>query len=258
MGDTLKKTLLEALESNDGFKEAETEARNALAMADVTANVGDVTSTERGSGARYCYGKPPMSLLDLTVIALTMPDYYDIANPAAESPHDHGALQSVMWRLAAFQSERGHDSDSINNAITTLVSDDPAGKWAEAAEVMAHGAKKYAAWNWSKGMPWTVVLECAVRHALRALSGDMNDPETGLPHRAHLLCNLMFLSHYAADYQEGNDIQYGVVDSSLVETIEDEVFQVEPESPVLDDGVPMPEDPGYPDDEDEEPFDVKF
>ena len=93
---------------------------------------------------------------------------------------------------------------------------------------------------------------------MKAMSGDRNDSESGLPHRAHLLCNLMFLSHYTAEYREGNDIQYGVVEAdSEVEII---TYQLEPESPApgLGDGVPTPEDPGYPDDEDEEPFDIKF
>ena len=83
------------------------------APVNVNRDVGDVTSTARGSGARYCYGKPPMSLLDLTVVALTMPDYYTLCEAAAESPQDHGDLQSVMWRLASFQTSLGEDADSI-------------------------------------------------------------------------------------------------------------------------------------------------
>ena len=35
--------------------------------------------------------------------------------------------------------------------------------------------------------------------------GERNDPESGLSHLAHAICNLMMLIHYETTYPEGDD-----------------------------------------------------
>jgi hypothetical protein len=80
--------------------------------------------------------------------------------------------------------------------------DDP---WMDCAAVFDYGRKKYATWNWAKGMPWSVPMACAVRHCLAILRGEENDPESGLPHRGHVACNLVMLAQYEHTYLEGDD-----------------------------------------------------
>lgn len=73
------------------------------------------------------------------------------------------------------------------------------------ADVFAYGANKYAAWNWTKGMPWSKVIGCLKRHLAAIESGEDIDPESGLPHIGHLMCNALMLEHYRENYKTGDD-----------------------------------------------------
>lgn len=66
----------------------------------------------------------------------------------------------------------------------------------ELVKVLEFGAKKYDSWNWSKGLSFTETFECLQRHAVAWYNGEDKDPETGLSHMAHVLCNAMFLMHF--------------------------------------------------------------
>lgn len=66
----------------------------------------------------------------------------------------------------------------------------------EIAKVLTFGAKKYASWNWSKGLLYTRILAAIFRHLMAYLSGENLDPESGLSHIAHIACNCMFLLHF--------------------------------------------------------------
>jgi len=76
---------------------------------------------------------------------------------------------------------------------------------ADEAQVWMYGKEKYAAWNWAKGMPWSVPYASAMRHLMAWQSGEENDPESGLPHIAHAMCNLRMLTLYSKNYLEGDD-----------------------------------------------------
>ena len=73
------------------------------------------------------------------------------------------------------------------------------------ARVWMHGREKYSAWNWTKGMPWSVPLACMLRHLAAFQRGEDIDPESGLPHMAHVMCNARMLTLYAKTYPEGDD-----------------------------------------------------
>ena len=107
-------------------------------------SVGDVNSTERGSGARYNDGKPDLSLIPLETLF-------------------------------------------------------------DEARVWMHGEKKYARFNWQKGMDWSIPLACALRHLSAWQAGEELDSESGLPHIAHAMCNLRMLTYYAEHYPEGDN-----------------------------------------------------
>ena len=71
--------------------------------------------------------------------------------------------------------------------------------------VWMYGAKKYAAWNWAKGMAWTVPYACALRHLYAWYRGEENDPESGQSHLDHVICNILMLKHFTESYHEGDD-----------------------------------------------------
>jgi len=106
--------------------------------------VGDVTSTERGSGARANGGKTRFDLVPLHLLRST-------------------------------------------------------------ADVFEYGAAKYSAWNWAKGMAWSVPYACAMRHLTAWYAGEELDEESGQTHLAHAMCNLLMLEHYRTHYPEGDD-----------------------------------------------------
>lgn len=106
--------------------------------------IGDINSTERGTGARFNDGKTRFDLIPLTSLK-------------------------------------------------------------DCADVFEHGMKKYSAWNWAKGMPWSVPYGCMLRHLEAWYRGEDFDSESKLPHLGHVMCNLIMLSHYAHYYKEGDD-----------------------------------------------------
>lgn len=59
--------------------------------------------------------------------------------------------------------------------------------------VLEFGKKKYAAWNWAKGIYYVKTIESLLRHSFAILRGEEKDSESGLPHYAHIMCNAMFL-----------------------------------------------------------------
>lgn len=61
------------------------------------------------------------------------------------------------------------------------------------ALVLAFGAEKYHRHNWRGGIRFTRLLAAAMRHSFAILRGEDTDPESGLPHAAHLGCCAMFL-----------------------------------------------------------------
>lgn len=65
----------------------------------------------------------------------------------------------------------------------------------ELAKVLTFGAKKYAAHNWRKGLKISECLDSMQRHINAYNNPHMEDtdPETGLSHMAHVMCNAMFI-----------------------------------------------------------------
>lgn len=107
-------------------------------------SVGDIHSTEKGSGARYNDGKPDYSLIPMHLLADT-------------------------------------------------------------ARVFEYGANKYSRNNWLKSMPWLVPYACLLRHAFAWFRGEHLDPESLLPHSAHMACNILMIIHNEQSYPQGDD-----------------------------------------------------
>lgn len=147
--------------------------------------IGDIKSAVAGSGARYNAGKPPFELIPLRMLAASFPAH----EPATVALNNLGRWQE------------GGTRQDLLNALCALGVDG----WEECAQVFDYGRAKYAAWNWAKGMPWSVPLACAVRHLRSMLAGQETDPESGWSHRGHVFCNVVMLWTYHDTYQDGDD-----------------------------------------------------
>lgn len=97
-------------------------------------------------------------------------------------------------------SPNGHQTDVSDSALRynggklrwSLVDFDAL---EDMVKVLDFGAKKYADNNWKKGLKTTEIFESMMRHITAYMRGEDIDPESGLPHTGHILCNAMFLSY---------------------------------------------------------------
>jgi anthranilate/para-aminobenzoate synthase component II len=62
-------------------------------------------------------------------------------------------------------------------------------------QVLEYGTIKYTRDNWKKGLKVTEIMDSMMRHQAALMSGENFDPESGLSHAGHILCNAMFLSY---------------------------------------------------------------
>ena len=66
------------------------------------------------------------------------------------------------------------------------------------ARVAEYGSRKYAPWNWSKGLSRVQILGSLLRHAFAYLRGEERDSGpngSGLRHTDHILWNAVALVH---------------------------------------------------------------
>lgn len=64
------------------------------------------------------------------------------------------------------------------------------------AAVLTFGATRYSKNNWRKGLSWAETLGSLKRHIAEFEKGIDTDPDSGLPHIDHALCNVVFLSEF--------------------------------------------------------------
>jgi hypothetical protein len=160
--------------------------------------VGDLNSDAKGTGARFNAGKDRLDLIPLDIQGKV----YQAAKSLPVVDTNAGIMATIDL---THQFLRHKDRSFLLQAIAVL---DPTLELA--AAVFDYGAKKYAAWNWLKGMPWSVPYGCIGRHARAIiLAGQPNDPESGLPHAGHVSCNLIMLYQFAETYAEGDDLAPG-------------------------------------------------
>jgi hypothetical protein len=155
--------------------------------------VGDINSQERGSGARANGGKARLDLIPVAIWAKLWA--CDI------SQLDEGDKNLARDLLTFLQRWQEGETFYIGHAVDVLRDFYP-----EAVQVFEYGMHKYAAWNWAKGMAWSIPLGCVLRHLESIIvHKQFLDFESGLPHAGHVLCNLIMLQHYRDHYPEGDD-----------------------------------------------------
>ena len=151
--------------------------------------VGDINSTERGSGARFNDGKPDLSLIPPTMLPHSHADHYTLLASLEALMFDNQISGIAQWR---------EDQMEVNYDVC--------------AKVFEYGKRKYAAWNWAKGMAWSIPIACALRHAHALFEkGELLDPESGLPHIGHILCNLVMIEYFFQKYPDLNDLPHKVL-----------------------------------------------
>jgi hypothetical protein len=159
-------------------------------------SIGDITSTARGTGARFNTGKPAFELIPLRVIAAY--------HRGPFTTDERMGMIAALDALGRFQE--GGDVECLLDAFRAL-----GNGWSECAQVFDYGRAKYAAWNWSKGMAWSVPIACAARHLQAMLTGEILDIESKLAHRGHVFCNLVMLWTFTRTFIEGDDRPKGML-----------------------------------------------
>ena len=165
--------------------------------------IGNIESQKKGSGARANNGKPDWSLMPLTQVSWLMSRIAGSEKTVylTQLPALLGQFQEQGTRQCAFDIlEYGVRYFMVDSAINFQQ------VMESVIKVWHSGAEKYTAFNWMKGMPWSVPLACAQRHVMAIFRDEELDPESGEHHMAHFICNAMMLVHYTHYYQEGNDL----------------------------------------------------
>lgn len=169
-------------------------------------------------GVKFDHGKPRTDLITwegLDLITAKMfeetRNYYQMGDKAVataarslaswsrDKGQNYGHLAFAMaLTLCALQSQVSGGKPLREDAglVTLHGSFSPA--LLSLGTVLAYGAKKYGPRNWEHGIVYTRYIAAAQRHLYAHLSGELLDPETGLPHLAHAACCLLFLSTYVA------------------------------------------------------------
>lgn len=81
-------------------------------------------------------------------------------------------------------SERGTKYNSGKPKMSLI----PSRAEIEEAYVWTMGESKYGKYNWTKGIPFSEILDALHRHYTAYKSGQTVDPESGRTHMAHIRC----------------------------------------------------------------------
>jgi hypothetical protein len=96
-------------------------------------------------------------------------------------PTTHTALGCELLD-ACLRFERGNDEA----LLTVLTAAENLTDARTLANVYGMGSRKYDRGNWRKGYAWSLSIDALWRHTVAWLvDGEENDPESGLPHKAH-------------------------------------------------------------------------
>jgi len=96
----------------------------------------------------------------------------------------------------------GRKSDNDKNRLDLIIP----GFITGLGKVLTHGAKKYEPNNWQTlDAPLNRYYGAAMRHIEAWREGELLDPESGLPHLFHAVCNLMFLLWFTDSKGGSND-----------------------------------------------------
>lgn len=109
---------------------------------------------------------------------------------------------------AIYTFQQTGNPDDLFGALWHFNELDPITTVLEVAKHFEAGAKKYGEWNWQKGIPVKCYIDSAVRHYLKWLRGDKDEPHD----RAfvwNILCCIWTCKHKPElnDYVQNNNMQ---------------------------------------------------
>jgi hypothetical protein len=87
------------------------------------------------------------------------------------------------------QHDAGVKHDQDKPALNLI----PSEMLEQLGQVLSFGAKKYGKSNWKKGIEHSRLIAATMRHIAAYNRNEDTDPESGLSHLAHAVCNLSFL-----------------------------------------------------------------
>lgn len=105
----------------------------------------------------------------------------------------------ALWNKTELKTGAKYDSGKVGLHLL------PPEPLMEIAKVLDFGAKKYDAWNWSKGISYSRVYGALLRHLFAWWKGEDTDPESGLKHLAHAGCCVLFLLQYSINRNDFDD-----------------------------------------------------
>ena len=98
----------------------------------------------------------------------------------------------------------------------------PAYPMEQLAAVYTFGAKKYADYNWARGIKYSRLIAALFRHFWAFVRKEDIDPESGLPHLAHCLWNIATLLYFSK-YREDLDDRFSGETGASGELVRQEV-----------------------------------
>lgn len=160
----------------DGFKKAGASAAEASAAFENTAKIldsGTRREFETGAVRDIQEGKGRCDLMPLDVVA----EWFKDTSVIDPYPERTKTTYCVLTNIHNFQTSGG--VTFLNNALSCFMSfnyDYIPTMFLEVSKHFEEGAKKYGENNWQKGIPVRCYIDSAVRHYLKFLRGDKDEP----------------------------------------------------------------------------------
>lgn len=170
------------MKAREKFAIEHPEEINQLKSAPHILDSGDRTEFESGAVRDMRVGKGRCDLMPLDVVAYFMRDDDENPDPIFTSVYKFQESDDIEYLDKAFD----------NFCITREW--DPCTALLETAVHFEDGAKKYGDNNWRKGIPVKVFLDSALRHYIKFLRGDKDEPHD----RAfcwNILCAIWTVKH---------------------------------------------------------------
>lgn len=118
----------------------------------------------------------------------------------------HGILHQLKEHMSDLKTDLTPSSYAVkDDAFKPQLGLIPKAALDEEAAVFAFGSTKYDVHNWRKGMPWSKMINAALRHLTSFNDGDDFDNESALHHLAHVRACCAFLIEWTTTHPELDD-----------------------------------------------------